>query len=85
MLQLRQNELLVHNDYNRCIFHYLYEQAMAGKGVRISMTDCYCHTDYSEPIVALKSYILSPFMAEDDVECLVPTVLQARKKPEASG
>jgi L-2,4-diaminobutyrate decarboxylase len=58
---------------------------MAGKGVRISMTDCYRHTDYGEPIVALKSYMLSPFIDEEDVECLVATVLQARKKLEASG
>lgn len=77
-----RDELLAHNEYNRRIFYYLHEQAMAGKGVRISMTDCYRHTDYGEPIVALKSYMLSPFIDEDDVECLVTTVLQARKKLE---
>ena len=36
-----RDELLRHNDYNRRLFRYLYERAMRGEGVRISMTDCY--------------------------------------------
>ena len=34
-----RDELLRHNDYNRRLFRYLYERAMRGEGVRISMTD----------------------------------------------
>jgi glutamate/tyrosine decarboxylase-like PLP-dependent enzyme len=78
-----RDELLAHNEYNRRVFHYLHEQAMEGKGVRISMTDCYRHTSYGEPIVALKSYMLSPFIDEDDVECLVAIVLEAREHIES--
>ena len=52
---------------------------MRGEGVHISMTDCYRETDYGEPIVGLKSFILSPFIDEQSVEKLVQDVLDARK------
>ena len=42
------------------------------------MTECYRPTDYHEPIVALKVYVLSPFVDEVDVELLVSKVLEAR-------
>ena len=45
---------LAHNGYNREI------SVMAGRGVVVSITDCYRRTQYGEPIVALKSFILSP-------------------------
>ncbi len=44
------------------------------------MTDCYRHTDYGEPMVALKSFILSPFADEEHVELLVTRLLEAREK-----
>jgi glutamate/tyrosine decarboxylase-like PLP-dependent enzyme len=75
-----RDELLAHNDYNRRVFRYMYDQAMDGQGVHISMTNCYRHTDYGEPIVALKSYMLSPFIDENHVELLVHNVLDARKQ-----
>jgi glutamate/tyrosine decarboxylase-like PLP-dependent enzyme len=74
-----REELLAHNEYNRRIFEHLHNEALQGKGVRISMTDCYRHTDYGEPIVALKSYMLSPFIEEQHVELLVEGVLAARE------
>jgi L-2,4-diaminobutyrate decarboxylase len=75
-----REELLAHNEYNREIYRHLYDKAMTGKGVLLSMTDCYRHTDYGEPIVALKSYILSPFVDEDHVQLIVDNVLEAREK-----
>ena len=45
----------------------------------ISLTDCYRHTSYGEPIVALKSFILSPFVDEENVEVVVEKVLEARE------
>ena len=48
-------------------------------------TDCYRHTSYQEPIVALKSYILSPFVVEADVEAVVVKLLEAREKIGAGG
>lgn len=75
----REN-LLTHNAYNREIFEYVHTEAMEGRGVVISTTDCYRHTAYGEPIVGLKSYILSPFVDETDVETVVAKVLEAREK-----
>ena len=72
--------LRAHNEYNREIYRYLYEKAMTGKGVLLSMTDCYRHSEYGEPIVALKSYILSPFIDEEHVRLIVDTVLEARER-----
>ena len=75
-----RDSLLSHNDYNRNIFQYVHSEAMAGRGIFISTTDCYRRTKYGEPIVALKSFILSPFVDEDDVETVVSKVLEARNK-----
>ena len=80
-----RDSLLRHNDYNRKIYQYVHEEGMAGRGVMLSLTDCYRQTDYGEPIVALKSFILSPFVDEENVETVVRKVLEARemvgKKP----
>jgi glutamate/tyrosine decarboxylase-like PLP-dependent enzyme len=71
-------ELLRHNEYNRRIYRYLYERAMRGQGTHISMTNCYRKTDYGEPIVGLKSFILSPFVDEPQIRQLVQSILDAR-------
>jgi L-2,4-diaminobutyrate decarboxylase len=77
--------LLRNNDYNRRIAAYVHEEALAGRGVLISLTDCYRRTAYGEPVVALKSYILSPFVDEEHVEAVVQKVLEARERLEAAG
>ncbi len=77
-----RDSLLAHNDYNREIYNYVHSEAMAGRGVVISITDCYRRTSYGEPIVALKSFILSPFVDEDDVKSVVAKVLEARNREE---
>ena len=74
-----REELLRHNDYNRRLFRYLYDRAMRGEGVHISMTECYRETDYGEPMVGLKSFILSPFIDEQNVQSLVNDILTARQ------
>jgi glutamate/tyrosine decarboxylase-like PLP-dependent enzyme len=71
-----------HNEYNRRIGKYLHKEALAGRGVMISSTECYRHTDYGEPIVALKSYILSPFVDEENVQVLIDKILEARGQVE---
>jgi glutamate/tyrosine decarboxylase-like PLP-dependent enzyme len=80
-----RERLLAHNDYNRRIFRYLHDEAMRGEGVLLSMTDCYRHTDYGEPIAALKSYILSPFVEEQHLELIVAKVLEARERVGGKG
>jgi L-2,4-diaminobutyrate decarboxylase len=72
--------LLAHNDYNRRIYQYLHDEAMAGRGVMLSQTDCYRQTSYGEPIVGLKSFILSPFVDEEHVQAVVDKVLEARER-----
>src|SRR6185369_444002 len=67
-----------HNEYNRRIYEYVHAEALAGRGVTISLTECYRHTSYGEPVVALKSFILSPFVDEEHVETVVQKVLGAR-------
>ena len=75
-----RDSLLAHNDYNRKVFDYVHAEAMAGRGIVISSTDCYRHTLYQEPIVALKSFIVSPFVDESHVHTVVAKVLEAREK-----
>lgn len=76
----QRETLLRHNEYNRRIAQYVHDEALAGRGVMISLTDCYRHTSYGEPIVALKSYILSPFVDEENVEVVFRKVAEAREK-----
>jgi glutamate/tyrosine decarboxylase-like PLP-dependent enzyme len=75
-----RDSLLKHNAYNRRIAAYVHDEALAGRGVVISLTECYRQTTYGEPIVALKSFILSPFADEENVAVLVSKVLEARHK-----
>ena len=74
-----RDELQRHNSYNRQIFEYLREQAMQGRAVHISMTSSYRKTDYGEPLVGLKSFVLSPFIDSQHVELVVQNVLDAKK------
>lgn len=80
-----REQLKQHNKYNRAIYEYVDKEAMAGKGVSISWTSCYRHTNYGngeteEKVCAMKSYILSPFVNQKCVEELVNKVLEARKQ-----
>ncbi|HEY4263296.1 MAG TPA: aspartate aminotransferase family protein, partial [Schlesneria sp.] len=73
-----REKLLAHNEYNRRIFHLVQAEAVKGNGVVISLTDCYRETDYGEPMVALKSYILSPFAEEKYVDAVLESLWKAR-------
>jgi glutamate/tyrosine decarboxylase-like PLP-dependent enzyme len=79
-----RDRLLAHNRYNRRIYERVHAEALAGRGVAISSTECYRHTEYGEPIVALKSYVLSPFANEAQARSIVDQVLSARAEIEAS-
>ena len=71
--------LRAHNAYNRQIFERIQLDALQGRGVVISMTDCYRESDYGEPIVALKSYVLSPFSEDAHVDAVLESIWQARR------
>jgi hypothetical protein len=69
-----------HNAYNRTLTDYEHPDAMARRGVVISLTDSYRASSYGEAVTALKSFILSPFTDEANVEAVVEKVLEARAK-----
>lgn len=75
-----RDQLRQHNDYNRRVFQLVQQEALQGRGVVISLTDCYRETDYGEPMVALKSYILSPFSEEQYVDAVVESLQAARTR-----
>jgi L-2,4-diaminobutyrate decarboxylase len=74
-----RDRLRAHNAYNRRIFELIQADALQGEGVVISMTDCYRETSYGEPIVALKSYILSPFSDDQHVAAVLESIWKARR------
>jgi glutamate/tyrosine decarboxylase-like PLP-dependent enzyme len=69
-----------HNAYNRRLFELIQADALQGKGVVISLTDCYRVTDYGEPVNALKSYILSPFTETRHVHAVLESIWKARRE-----
>jgi L-2,4-diaminobutyrate decarboxylase len=73
-----QDDVLRYNDLNRRIFQRVHDRALTGEGVVISMTDCYRHTDFGTPLVALKSYVMSPFADEQHMASVIRHVLAAR-------
>jgi L-2,4-diaminobutyrate decarboxylase len=75
-----RDQLLAHNDYNRRIFQIVQSEALQGRGVVLSLTANYRETDYGEPMVALKSYILSPFSEEKHVDAVLESLWAARAK-----
>ncbi|MFN0056765.1 MAG: pyridoxal phosphate-dependent decarboxylase family protein [Planctomycetales bacterium] len=79
-----REQLLAHNDYNRELFAWIQSEALEGRGVVISLTDCYRETTYGEPVVALKSYIMSPFSEEQHVEYVLESIAKARARLRAS-
>jgi len=74
-----RESLLAHNDYNRRIFDEIQSEALQGRGIVISLTECYRETDYGEPVVALKSYIMSPFSDEKYVDAVLDSISRARE------
>jgi glutamate/tyrosine decarboxylase-like PLP-dependent enzyme len=73
-------QLLDYNEYNRLIYAQAHREALAGQGVAIGFTDEYRRTDYGEPIVGLKSYVLSPYVDEERMQTVIDHVLAARAK-----
>jgi len=79
-----RDQLRIHNDYNRRIYQLVQADALHGEGVVISLTDCYRESDYGEPIVALKSYLLSPFSEEQYIDAVLQSLWKARAKIASS-
>ena len=74
-----RDQLKANNAYNRRVFELIHDEALQGRGIVISLTDCYRLTDYGEPIVALKSYIMSPFSEPENVSAVLDSIWRARQ------
>jgi len=73
-----QDQVVEYNRLNRRVFERVHAEALAGKGVVLSMTDCYRESDFGTPIAALKSYVLSPFTDAEHMQSIIEHVLAAR-------
>ncbi|HRA89964.1 MAG TPA: pyridoxal-dependent decarboxylase [Planctomycetaceae bacterium] len=73
-------QLQEYNDYNRRVFQIVHAEALRGEGVVLSMTDRFRETDYGQPVVALKSYIMSPFSDQQYVQAVVDSIERARRQ-----
>lgn len=80
-----QSQLAEYNELNRQVFQRVHEDALTGEGVVISMTDCYRNSDHGVPIVALKSYLLSPFADEGRTDAVIRQVIKSRDEVLALG
>ena len=74
-----RDQLRANNAYNRRVFELIHDEALQGRGVVISLTDCYRLSDYGEPMVALKSYIMSPFSEPENVSAVLDSIWRARQ------
>ncbi len=79
-----RDDVRKYNDYNRRIYRQLERDALQGAGPLISLTECYRTTDYGEPIVAMKSYIMSPFVQYEHVSQLLKSVISAQRAIDES-
>ncbi|MBX9685689.1 MAG: hypothetical protein K2X27_03240 [Candidatus Obscuribacterales bacterium] len=76
----KADQLRAHNAYNRLVFEALRKQLEQGDGMNLGMTDCYRLAACGEPIVALKSFIMSPFVDEPALNYLITCIERARKE-----
>lgn len=75
-----KEELLRHNEYNRRIFKVLHRQMEEGNGIALSITDHYRTAANGESILALKSYVMSPFADQNAMDRLMECLVEARKE-----
>ena len=73
------------NRLNRRVFERVLAEALAGRGVLLSMTDCYRQSDHGTPVAALKSYVLSPFSDEKQMRSILGHVIAARDAVMSGG
>ncbi|MEM9366394.1 MAG: pyridoxal-dependent decarboxylase [Planctomycetota bacterium] len=77
-----QDRVRAHNDLNRRVFEMIQKEAHRGEGALLSMTECCHETDHGEPIVALKSYLLSPFCEPEHCDGVLHSIDRARRSLE---
>ncbi|HRU06629.1 MAG TPA: aspartate aminotransferase family protein, partial [Candidatus Brocadiia bacterium] len=76
-------QLRKHNEYNRRVFDALQRQMESGQGPALSLTDHYRATPVGDPILALKSFVMSPFTTAADMDLVADCIEKARKETPA--
>lgn len=81
-----RDHLLLYNAFNLAVEKFLHHKATTGEGVVLSKTSAYTTSAYEDeslgihlPIVALKSYMMSPFIERCHVDMVLDNVREARK------
>ncbi|MCK5685943.1 aspartate aminotransferase family protein, partial [bacterium] len=75
-----QEMLIKNNTYNRKIFDVLHKHMEEGDGLALSVTDCYRTAANGEPILALKSFVMTPFADEEAMDGLMKSLDKARSE-----
>lgn len=65
------------NELNRQVQEYLYKEALEGRGATLSLTENYRSSSFGKPIVAIKSYIMSPFCTPETVQAIPAKIQEA--------
>jgi len=71
--------LKANNDYNRKIFAALRRQMEGGEGVAVSITESCRPAPDGTPILAIKSFVMSPFAGDEAMKRLMTGIEDARR------
>lgn len=77
-----REQLATFNEFNRRIYRKVHAEALAGRGVAIGFTDRCDVSDAGDARVALKSYVLSPFIDASQMQAIITHVQTARAEVE---
>ena len=77
-------QLEANNEYNRKVFEALRRQVERGDGVNLGLTAQYRLSPTGIPVVALKSFVMSPFVDEGAMDYLVTCLQKARHEVETA-
>lgn len=72
-----EEKLRKYNDYNRRVFAKLQEYMEEGRGFALSLTERARDTVYGKPVLALKSFVMSPFVDEQTMSELISIIDEA--------
>ncbi|KYF92729.1 hypothetical protein BE17_47480 [Sorangium cellulosum] len=73
-----RDRLRRHNDYNHRILAWILAQSQEHGGPVLGESSHYRTTTYGEPVLCLKSYVLSPFITEEIMQTTVRMLLRAQ-------
>ncbi|MEZ6855119.1 pyridoxal phosphate-dependent decarboxylase family protein [Halodesulfovibrio aestuarii] len=77
-------EMLVrHNAFNRRVFDIMHNTMANGGCLALSLTENYRYSVGGTPILALKSFVMTPFVSEDAMTQLMHCLEKARKQAMA--